>query len=79
LSKLAGRLPPIVNPREKITDKQRYLIQVGLQEPMPAIDEMKFGVRQVAEICSGRFLRHVVVVGSPDEYPSGEGRLAELG
>lgn len=42
-------------------------IEMRLEQPVAAAEQMQFGIRQIAQIGPRRFFRHEVVVRTPDD------------
>lgn len=56
-----------MNPFKELAHERDDVIEMRLEQPVPAAEQMEFGIRQIAQIGPRRFFRHVVVVGTPDD------------
>src|SRR3954468_18098838 len=52
---------------QEVLHQRNDLVEVRLQQPMPAAQQVKRRVRQVAVVGAGRLLRHVSVVRTPND------------
>ena len=56
-----------MNAPEEVSHECDDLIEMCLEQPVAAAEQMEFGIRQIAQIGPSRFFRHVVVVRTPDD------------